>query len=220
MPGLRFRAATVIAVSAAMATQTAITVGPCGVSRRVPRLPEGTLRREPGQSALVITDASRSYIADILHGYRQWTAERRLPSLVVEVQGPRAEVTTSLRSVLTREDPPDAIYTGSEDLALSVLNEAKSVGMSVPEDLGIASAVDSNILLHTSPQITGVFLHPRQIGGEAVRIIVSPHKLAPKRIDDPEIIPAHCCASSLTVLRVDPKHGHSKNLSLARVYGK
>jgi hypothetical protein len=32
--GLRFRAATLIAVSAAIATQTAITVGPCGVSRR------------------------------------------------------------------------------------------------------------------------------------------------------------------------------------------
>lgn len=122
--------------------------------------------------ALLITDASRSYIADILKGYRLWTAQRDLVDQVFELREPPAQTAATLRSMLTRADPPDAVYTGHEDLALSLLNEAKRLGLSVPEDLGIASSVDSNVLLHTSPQITGVFLHPRQIGSEAIRMLI------------------------------------------------
>lgn len=125
--------------------------------------------------ALITTDVSRSYTADILNGYLQWTAERDMPSHVAELSEPPVEaaVAAAVRDLLKRADPPDAVYASSEDLALGVFHEAKRLGMSLPEDLGIASAVDSDVLLLTSPQITGVFLHPRQIGSEAVSTLVS-----------------------------------------------
>jgi DNA-binding LacI/PurR family transcriptional regulator len=49
-----------------------------------------------------------------------------------------------------------------------VLHEAQQRGLRVPDELGVCSAVDSSVLQLTSPQVTGMFLNPRDIGRAAV----------------------------------------------------
>jgi len=65
------------------------------------------------------------------------------------------------------------VFTSSENLALGVLNEAVRRELRVPVDLGIASAVDSGALQLTSPQITGMFVYPRDVGREAASALIN-----------------------------------------------
>ena len=133
------------------------------------------LEREGYQRpALVTTTSSRSYIVDVLDAYRTWTACRGIEQVVVEVgERPSQEkAAAALRSLLERSARPDAVYATSEELALGVLREAERSGFAVPEDLGVCSAVDSTVLQLTTPQITGTFLNPHEIGGRAVRLLL------------------------------------------------
>ncbi|GAA3935036.1 LacI family DNA-binding transcriptional regulator [Actinomadura viridis] len=130
--------------------------------------------------ALITTDTSRSYTSDLVAGYTAWTGERGRAALVVELDEPPTieGSARALGRLLDRPDPPDAIFTTSENLALGVLHEAQRRGLAVPESLGICSAVDSGSLQLTSPQVTGMFVHPREVGRKAAAALM-------ELIDDP-----------------------------------
>jgi DNA-binding LacI/PurR family transcriptional regulator len=120
--------------------------------------------------ALMITSTSRSYTSDMLDAYLHWTSSRGVQPVVVKVGEPPTEnvAAEALRELLDRDPRPDAVYASSEDLALGVLHEAQQRGLRVPDELGVCSAVDSSVLQLTSPQVTGMFLNPRDIGRAAV----------------------------------------------------
>lgn len=124
--------------------------------------------------ALITTDTSRSYTADILSGYQEWMSERGKKTLVQELEEPptRQGAARALGRMLDRKRPPDAIFTSSENLALGVLHEAQRRGIAVPDELGICSAVDSGLLQLTSPQITGMFVYPREVGLKAAHALI------------------------------------------------
>lgn len=121
--------------------------------------------------AAIITDRARSYTRDIVDAYTAFTTARGIPVTAVETGTgtPAGEV---LRTLLTGEDPPDAVYAGSEDIAMDVLQAAGRMGVAVPTQLGIASCVDSSTFNLTSPEITGVFCHPRTIGERAAALLI------------------------------------------------
>lgn len=119
--------------------------------------------------ALIVDTTSRSYIRDIKHAYRQWCAEHEVTPTVVAV--PDASPTAmgrALESLRSGAHPADAIYTSSDECAIALLDAARTAGVAVPGDLALASAVDSAILRVTNPPVTGVYLHPRDIGEQAV----------------------------------------------------
>ncbi|UGQ12025.1 LacI family transcriptional regulator [Yinghuangia sp. ASG 101] len=124
--------------------------------------------------ALITTEPVRSYTADILAGYRAWAASRGGEAVVVTVdeRPSREDAGQALQTLLQRDDPPDVIFTSSEHLAVGVLQAAQRHGLRVPEDLGICSAVDSGLLQLITPQVTGMFVHPRQVGREAAKALV------------------------------------------------
>lgn len=125
--------------------------------------------------AVITTDTSRSYTSDLVAGYTRWTAGRRLAPMVAELDEPPTidDVARALGHLLDRPEPPDAIFTTSENLALSVLHEARARGLDVPDRLGICSAVDSGSLQLTSPQVTGMFVHPREVGRKAAAALMA-----------------------------------------------
>ena len=125
--------------------------------------------------AMITTDTSRSYTADMLAGYRSAAARHGFDQVVVEVDEPptMAGTARALDQVLGSAPAPDAVFTSSENLALGVLNEAVRRELRVPVDLGIASAVDSGALQLTSPQITGMFVYPRDVGREAASALIN-----------------------------------------------
>ena len=124
--------------------------------------------------AVVATSARRSYISDILQGYRVWAAEAGVHPRIVELPEPPSEEAAAHAShrLLTGRNRPDVVYATYDRLALGVLLEAQRLGIKVPEELGIASAVDGDALRWTAPHVTATFLDAPRIGAEAVRLLL------------------------------------------------
>lgn len=121
--------------------------------------------------AALITDRARSYTRDLVDAYTAFAADHDIPAVTVET-GRETSAKAALRTLLASADPPDAIYAGSEDIALDILHEAAVLGLQVPQDLGLCSCVDSSTFNLTTPEITGVFCHPRVIGQRAVALLI------------------------------------------------
>lgn len=121
--------------------------------------------------AAVITDRARSYTRDVVDGYEQWATKRGVPVQWVET-GSDKSAKAALRQLLDAAEPPDAIYAGSDDIALDLLHEAASLGVRVPDDLGLCSCVDSSTFNLTTPEVSGVFCNPRTIGAQAVSLLI------------------------------------------------
>ncbi len=129
---------------------------------------EQTGRRRP---AMVADDTRRSYVDDVMSGYRDWVRHNggRDITLTLGSLEPRAvdRVVEKLRSQRV-----DAVYTSSDDLALAVLDAASRAGLGVPDELAIASAVDARSLTLTSPQISATDLFPFRTGGTAAQLLM------------------------------------------------
>jgi DNA-binding LacI/PurR family transcriptional regulator len=120
--------------------------------------------------ALLVNDMSRSYVNDMVDGYRSWVAKHSCESIVIDVDK-AASLAEAVEEMCARGC--DAVFASSEYLALDVLHLALDRGMQVPEDLGICSAVDSGILRLASPEISGIYLNPRELGRRAVELLIN-----------------------------------------------
>lgn len=136
--------------------------------------------------AVLVSDLTRSYVTDLIDGYRSWADEHSYAPIVIDVS--QSESMAEAFDVLFDQNS-DAVYACSEYLALDVLQEAQRRGLVVPDDLGLCSGVDSGVLQLTSPQVSGVYLHPREIGCRAIEVLI---ELAEGRAvsDDVRLIPA------------------------------
>jgi DNA-binding LacI/PurR family transcriptional regulator len=125
-------------------------------------------RRRP---ALVADRTRRSYVKDVLTGYRSWVAELGAPERIVTVGSlDKAAVDEAFTELLAA--PVDAVYTSSDDLALALLDAASRAGVRVPQELAIASAVDDRSLALTSPQISATNLFPFRTGETAAELLI------------------------------------------------
>ncbi len=131
-------------------------------------------KRSYRRPALVATSPTRSYVADIIDAYRRWSLRSGLEPLIIELPEPPTEraAARATRRLLSEPDPPDAIFATYDRLAIGVLLEAQRLNISVPDRLGIASAVDSDLLRRITPAITGVANNAYGIGRIAVEVLV------------------------------------------------
>lgn len=120
---------------------------------------------------LVADKTHRSYVRDLVRGFRQHTAHRRGQVKVCRLTslGSRA-LDRVLDEALAHGS--DALLASSDDIALGLLHQARHRGLQIPEQLMLASAVDASSLTLTSPQITATNLYPRRTGATAVRMLV------------------------------------------------
>ncbi|HWF72054.1 MAG TPA: LacI family DNA-binding transcriptional regulator [Solirubrobacteraceae bacterium] len=125
--------------------------------------------------ALISTPPTVSYVADIYNAFVRWSFDHGLQPRTVEVPEPPTEKSGArvARRLLSAKDPPDAVYTSYDRLAVGVLAEAQRQGIEVPGELGIASAVDGDLLRWINPTITSVALNARRIGSEAVERLIT-----------------------------------------------
>ena len=68
---------------------------------------------------------------------------------------------------------PDVVICSSDWLALGVVVEAKSRGLSVPDDVGVIGFGDLGIAAEMEPAITTVRIHGERIGAQAVEALVN-----------------------------------------------
>ena len=127
-----------------------------------------------GFPAVVVTDTSRSYVRDLITGYEEWALSRSSPRVVFEPEETEqlSAGAVAVRDLMQLNPRPDAIYAGSEDLAIEIFHEAFRQGLRIPEDLALCSAVDSYTLQLTSPTVTGMYLYPRDVGRRAAELVI------------------------------------------------
>ena len=71
--------------------------------------------------------------------------------------------------LLDLPEPPTAIFAGSDEVALGVMEAARSRGLRVPEDLSVVGFDDTQVARLASPQLTTIRQPMREMGIVALR---------------------------------------------------
>ena len=72
-------------------------------------------------------------------------------------------------AVLDLPEPPTAVFAGSDELALGVIEAARARGLRVPEDVSVVGFDDTQVARLASPPLTTVRQPLREMGGVALR---------------------------------------------------
>jgi LacI family transcriptional regulator len=72
-------------------------------------------------------------------------------------------------ALLDLVEPPTAIFTGNDEIALGVIETARSRGLRVPEDLSLVGFDDTDLAQMASPPLTTVRQPLREMGAAALR---------------------------------------------------
>jgi DNA-binding LacI/PurR family transcriptional regulator len=122
---------------------------------------QGALR-----TALVAPGPETAWGVELRAAYQAWCSERGVPELLFDIPfNGSPEVMHAASIAALRADPPaDAIISGLDGSAIGALVAAAEFGRRVPEDLLVASCVDSPALRSCSPAITALDLRPAEMG--------------------------------------------------------
>lgn len=124
-----------------------------------------------------------------VHGGSRWVAQQRLAgyqsTLWANGIQPRDEwlhfahratiregfiATSTILSQLTR---PDSIFAVNDLLAVGALLACRDAGLRVPEDIAVVGVDDTDIAIVAQPPLTSIRLHQREIGQQAVNLVLS-----------------------------------------------
>ncbi|GAA1584977.1 LacI family DNA-binding transcriptional regulator [Kribbella sancticallisti] len=72
-------------------------------------------------------------------------------------------------ALLDLPEPPTAIFAGSDEVALGVMEAARARGLRVPEDLSVVGFDDTQVARLASPQLTTIRQPMREMGTVALR---------------------------------------------------
>ncbi|WP_039910939.1 substrate-binding domain-containing protein, partial [Amycolatopsis vancoresmycina] len=92
-------------------------------------------------------------------GYRRGLAEAGLEAhenLVVTGDFYRESGFVGLRRLLTRKDPPTAVFAASDEMAVGALLAARAAGLRVPDDLAVVGFDDIEVASLVDPALTTV----------------------------------------------------------------
>jgi DNA-binding LacI/PurR family transcriptional regulator len=124
--------------------------------------------------ALLTASGSFSFAENSVGAYEEWMTARGRQGIVEKV-APHPDLDQgriAVAELFDRRDPPDALLTSSEPLALAALEVIERRGMSVPGDVGLVNLYDSETLRTARIPITAVDLKPREVGHRAVQILI------------------------------------------------
>ena len=120
---------------------------------------------------LVMHDVLDHDHLDRLHGFRQGLDRYNIPfdeSLVVKTSARSIDSgSRALDILLTRDNPPTAVYVTNPIPTVGLLHRCLELGLSVPDDLSIVGFDDRDTRFQTYPNYTAVWQDAAQIGLEA-----------------------------------------------------
>lgn len=131
-------------------------------------------RRGARRIALMTNPAVMSYTVDVETAYLQWCAEHSVKPLVSKVSADLTESAgyTAARKLLDHRQRPDAIYATYDRVGVGALLAARSAHIAVPDDLLLAVTATGSGGEPTRPSLTGLSLHPDQIGTRAAELLI------------------------------------------------
>src|SRR4029079_11877424 len=91
---------------------------------------------------------------------------------VREVPNTPAGGEEALRALLALDDPPTAIVTSTDTLAVGVLHAAYAMGRTVPRDLSVVGFDDILFATHTIPPLTTLRMPTREIVHAGVEMAI------------------------------------------------
>lgn len=141
--------------------------------------------------ALLATRAGPSYLTDVVAAYRRWCKERGVTSSINRVRGNPTEQAgqrAALR-LLRSEKRPDAIFATLDSVAIGTVKAANEMGLAIPGDLMVAALTDAAVLRAAVPPVTGLDLHPEQVGAQLVELLINEVETPGERVQLPPIVP-------------------------------
>ena len=112
----------------------------------------------------------------LLEGFREGLTAAGLPiepSLSVEGRFDFASGIEAGETLLSRADPPSAIFATNDDMALGVLTLAHRIGLRVPEDLSVVGFDDTPASRTSWPPLTTVRQPLEDMGRSIIDALVS-----------------------------------------------
>lgn len=82
------------------------------------------------------------------------------------------DVTATVKALLDGPEPPDAIFGWADYYALEVLSAVRSLGLRVPEDIGVIGYDNSPPCGYTQNDLTSIDQQGREIGRNAARLLL------------------------------------------------
>ncbi|THE11853.1 LacI family transcriptional regulator [Bacillus timonensis] len=114
---------------------------------------------------------------DRISGYRQVVQEYQQydPQLIQVGEGDYSYETGFVltQKLLCLENPPDAIFAATDEMAIGAINAIKSNGLRVPEDLSVVGFNDNEIASVFNPSLTTVAQPQQKIGETAMELLIS-----------------------------------------------
>lgn len=131
-------------------------------------------KRGARRIALMTNPAVMSYTMDVEQAYRAWCTEHSMRPLVSRVGADLTESAgyAAARTLLAQNQPPDAIYATYDRVGLGALLAARAAHIAVPDDLLLAVTATGSGDEPTRPSLTGLTLHPDQIGARAAELLI------------------------------------------------
>jgi LacI family transcriptional regulator len=107
-----------------------------------------------------------------MHGYRAAMEAGKAPVPRAYVRPGEFTYQTGLlgaTALLDLAEPPTAIFAGNDEIALGVIETARTRGLRVPEDLSVVGFDDTRVARMASPPLTTVRQPLREMGAFALR---------------------------------------------------
>jgi len=93
-----------------------------------------------------------------------------------------ADGLSAARSVLMGRDRPDAVVCANDEIAMSVIEVARDVGLTIPADVAVTGWDDIPVARHLAPPLTTVRQPMRELGRRAAELLtdrISTHRTDP-----------------------------------------
>jgi len=94
------------------------------------------------------------------------------PQLVIETEIELRNGADALQELLSRPDPPTAVFAAADYLALGALRAAHEMGVKVPEDISIAGFGDIEVSAYSNPPLTSVRVPGYQCAHKATEVLL------------------------------------------------
>ena len=94
-------------------------------------------------------------------------------------------------ALLALPEPPTAIFTLNDDMAIGVMQAARERGLELPRDLSVVGFDDLPMAARVWPNLTSVRLPIRDMGRMAAEKLLAPTRgVDPAKLEQPEVRPA------------------------------
>lgn len=126
-------------------------------------------------------------------------------ALIVPAGTDREGGAEALSALLGLADPPTALVTVNDEMALGAMQEARRRGLSAPGDISIVGFDDTVLAAHATPALTTVEQPKELLGRTAVEMIMA-------RLEEPGRPPQEVCLACRLVVRESsgPRRGGGK----------